>query len=275
MPFFKPEENIEILPPPEPFPSLVMDSEKTDFSDKIIEQESPEIKVIEIDDLTQSFSTKKSGRTGISRADSKKLKAKIKNLEKTAKNSNYAHQFEDDLINETLTEKSEFKKIFSGKKNNNVESLTLPAVDSHFNDFRFAEKEFIQNGFVMDVKTENSRKIKPKEVIEAEEEIKSAIESIKKIERPSFLKKLFGRKSTEASVSVHNEKPIDKNSFIKKCIFDARQALMEYDIESARKFYIEAVQAYNSLTPREQLRYYKEIKEIYFERKNAEELKAI
>lgn len=122
------------------------------------------------------------------------------------------------------------------------------------------------------------QKQKPKELEEAKEEIKSAIEKIKEHEKPSFFKKLFSMKH---KVEEHVEHPIqlqrlpeaDSISVIQNYINGARQALMKFDLQTAKKGYIEAMKVYNSLNPEEQAKVYNEIRDLYFERKSAEELK--
>ena len=118
-------------------------------------------------------------------------------------------------------------------------------------------------------------KAKPKEILEAEEEIKSAIENIKKKEKPSILKRLFSKKPKE-EVEEHlmPELPAaDDISRIQNKINEARQALMKFDLETARKVYIEAMMLYNRISQEDKAKVYQDIKELYFERKSAEELK--
>ena len=118
---------------------------------------------------------------------------------------------------------------------------------------------------------------KPKEIIEAEEEIKSAIENIKWQKKPSLFKRLFVKKKLEpkpAEEHLMQEIPeVDDVSAIQNRIGIARQALMKSDLETAKKRYIEAMELYNKIKPEEQARVYQDIKELYFERKSAEQLK--
>ena len=117
---------------------------------------------------------------------------------------------------------------------------------------------------------------KPKEILEAEEEIKSAIENIKKQERPSILKRLFSKNLKEKTHEKHLmlELPaVDDISKIHSKINEARQALMKFDLETAKENYIEAMRLYNNISPEEKAKVYNAIKDLYFERKNAEDLK--
>lgn len=117
---------------------------------------------------------------------------------------------------------------------------------------------------------------KPKEILEAEEEIKNAIEKIKKEEKPSFLKQLFTKKrKTEEEHKELMPEPAEGNevSVIQNSINKAREALMKFDLETAKKNYIEIIKLYNRIVPEEQAKVYHDINDLYFERKSAEELK--
>ena len=49
---------------------------------------------------------------------------------------------------------------------------------------------------------------------------------------------------------------------------------MSFDLKIARKKYMEAMEIYNKIKPEEQAKVYSDIKELYFERKSAEQLRA-
>ena len=119
---------------------------------------------------------------------------------------------------------------------------------------------------------------KPREIIEAEDEIKDAIGKIKNQEKPSLFKSLFARRKSEqkpAEVQLMQEiREVDDISAIQNRINAARQALMGFDLETAKKKYMEAMEIYNKIRPEEQAKVYQDIKELYSERKSAEQLKA-
>ena len=121
-----------------------------------------------------------------------------------------------------------------------------------------------------------SAKAKPQEVIEAEEEIKTAIQKIKESEKPSLLKRLFAKKvgkGAEVLQPIQDIK-INKVSAIQDSIINARQALMKFDLETAKQNYFEIMKLYNDINPEEQAKVYHDIRDLYFERKSAEQLKA-
>ena len=194
--------------------------------------------------------------------------------------------------------------IKQAKKQKAVE---LPEEVSSFEDLDFGLQkgpeehkiEFPGSLEDFDIESELKQKSKPKEILEAEDEIQNAIEKIKKWdggereererassraqltsskfpEKPSILKRLFSKKVKEEAPEKHImlELPvIDDVSRIQSKISEARQALMKFDLETAKRDYIEIMKKYNNLKPVEQAKVYHDIKDLYFERKSAEELK--
>ena len=121
-----------------------------------------------------------------------------------------------------------------------------------------------------DLKAEEE--ITPKEIEEAEDEITNAIEGVKKQGKKSLFSGLFKKKSSQEQQAMP-EFEEDDLAAIKKMLGNARNALMNLDLESAKNKYMEIMRLYNRLNPEEQARVYHEIKDLYYERKNAEELK--
>ena len=81
-------------------------------------------------------------------------------------------------------------------------------------------------------------------------------------------------KHAEASQSDSGHEEGANMPKIQDMIDGTRQALMNLDLEGARKNYIEVIKIYKTLSPEEQARFYYDIRELYFERKSAEGLKA-
>ncbi|MBI2542016.1 hypothetical protein HYV80_04870 [Candidatus Woesearchaeota archaeon] len=131
------------------------------------------------------------------------------------------------------------------------------------------EFEFPELGYGKNIQPE----AKPKEILEAEEEIKSAIENIKyHEERPSLFKRFLAKKSEPEKIPAIQNK--DDVSAIKDGIAAARESLMKFDLDAAKRSYIEIMRVYNRIGPEAQAKVYNEVKDIYFERKSAEDLKA-
>jgi len=113
---------------------------------------------------------------------------------------------------------------------------------------------------------------KPKELVDAKEEIEAAISKMKAIDKPSFIKKLFS-KPAKTKEKLEPE-AIDSGDIpeIRNRINKIRESLMKFDLEIAKVDYIEIMKIYNSMKPEDQAMVYEEIKEVYFERKSAEQL---
>lgn len=292
--FFKPKSKpSEILPPPHPDsdlelekPSLFEDSkitpvihsqlpENQKFFDEIVNPNKAETfpEEREFKDLVkgveQEPSQKKSGKKGkiLEEMPLKKPKTleKIKPKQKIATLKQMREKNTIEKQNPKM--KKESKKIDEAAEFK--EDLGMQDIDFELpKGFKLPDKleDFHLEGF-----GEEASK-KPAEILEAQEEIKSAIENIKKQEQPSFLKRLFVKKPKQES---NEELPqLDKISVIQNNIKKARDALMRYDMETAKASYLEIMRLYSQIKPEEQARVYNDIKDLYAERKSAEELRA-
>ena len=265
--FFKPKRNYdEILPPPPPSQDRGFEKKPTLF-DEVIKPKKAETfpEEDEFSGLLEGLDGEKPKKSGKKITLKKSITQKKQKIQK---------------IKPAL-----FKKIKTSKK---IKKQEVTGLDKDFDlkgiDFELpkelepSEKEIelpetLDEFDVSDLGRELQQKAeKPKEILEAEEEIKSAIEKIKEHEKPSFFRKLFAKKEEE----VHEEQTalgISDISAIQNKINEARQALMEFDLEKAKKSYIEAMNLYNRVNPEEQAKVYHDIKELYSERKSAEGLK--
>lgn len=248
--FFKPKpESEEILPPPPPFPTM-------DF----LEERSA---IAEIEPGLEKNPSSKPKQTSPKSAEKPKpIKNKIKKSAASPKHPG--------------------KKGALAGEIGFPEEIELPDKIEDFNlgDFNIDDLEKgidiekwgnIAEDFGQETNS------KAKDILEAEEEIKSAIEKIKKQEKPSFFRRLFSKKEKpeEKPEDMAQEIPqADKLSAIQNTISKAREALMKFDLEAAKKDYIEIIKSYKNLQLKEQAKVYNDIKELYFERKSAEELKA-
>ncbi len=111
----------------------------------------------------------------------------------------------------------------------------------------------------------------------AEEEIQKAIEGIKKKEKkPSILGRLFKKKEVKEQametpeVMPSFEEKADEAELIEEKIHKARLALMDFKFDMARKMYIEVMRMYNDMDSKKKSRVYRDIKDLYYERKAAE-----
>lgn len=240
--FFKPKkpDEDELLPPPPPFPSLDIEETPEKSSDEA--EKSDEILSSGFNDLFNDLEEE-------SRQEKKGTEIKPK------------------------------KKLKEKGKPRDIQK-EFPKLDESFD---FPKESELSFGFEDESGDFKEEETKPKELLEAESEISSAIESIKKQQKPSLFRRLFPQKKKvyEASRPKYAKAeaqpaPEHQNAGtprIQDMINNARQALMNLDMESARKNYIESIKIYNTLSPEEKSRFYQDLKELYLERKNAEGLK--
>ncbi|MBI3035712.1 hypothetical protein HYY71_05315 [Candidatus Woesearchaeota archaeon] len=294
--FLKPKlRSEEILPPPPPDFEEEF-KEKPKFFDEIIEPEDaetlPEVK--EFSDLIEGLENKTKPKKEIAGSKKRELLAKkpkiLKKEIKKGVSIKKAQIKKITTIKQAKEKKLQLKKIKTGKKPKSIglpKEINLEHEDVNFElpksleelpkeDFELPEefKEMDLHEDLEDLEFKELEKKtaeKPKEVIEAEEEIKSAIEKIKETEKPSFFKRLFSKKE---NAEEHFAQPaIDGIPAIQDSINKARGELEKFDLEAAKKDYIEVMRMYNNLKPEEQAKVYHDIRDLYFERKSAEELK--
>ncbi|MBI2652936.1 hypothetical protein HYX00_05720 [Candidatus Woesearchaeota archaeon] len=302
--FFKSKHKYdEILPPPPPFPTMEFEEEfkeKPKFFDEVIKPKRAETFPEE-----EEFSELVKGLEGTKPKKSISKKEKIipkkveiakhrKILKKELK------QLKKVIPVKQIKEKklpTRLKAIEKGVKK--PKTVELPKLDELEEDFtsesadfelpkeleELPKKEIELPETLEDLDIEDIGKDlgleqetkKPKEILEAEEEIKSAIEKIKEQEKPSLFKRLFKKKESQEKPSKEQLSPefpdLDEISAIQNKIDETRQALMKLDLETAKRNYIEIMRMYNNIKPEEQAKVYHDIRDIYFERKSAEELK--
>ena len=296
--FFKPKpKSEELLPPPPPFPSMELDDNPADESGMLTETIKPEEAkteglpeerefhnlVKEWDEIIKPLGKKENNDFLANRpfSSNKKLsKGELKQFKKT--------KFKQ------LKEKKTYLKIKSKKGTTKKSNLAdVPGLKGDFDledaDFNLpkelaSEKEIELPDKLEELDIDSFGKElahqteKPKEIIEAENEIKDAIGKIKNQENPSLFRSLFAKRKSEQkpaeAQSIQEIPEVDDVSAIKNKINAARQALMSFDLGTAKKKYVEAMEIYNKIGPEEQSKVYLDIKELYSERKSAEQLKA-
>ena len=293
--FLKPKPKIdEILPPPPPEAEFEEQSKKDKEEPNLFEETTeniPEEK--EFGDLTKDLKkakiTKKQKTPKkitlkkyipVKTTKDKSLQPKKTILKKPIKTvKKEAKKIEAPKSKENLPEDKEFEDLFKEvkalKPKEVKKEIELPETleDLDIEDFG---KDL---GVEKSIDKEQEIKEKPTEILEAEEEIKSAIDKIKKQEKTSFFKRLFSRKekAQEKPIEEHlmPELPeVNQISIIQNSINKAKDALIKFDLEAAKKNYIEIMKIYNTIKPEEQSKVYHDIKDLYFERKSAEGLKA-
>ena len=273
--FFKPRPKpAEIIPPPPDFEEEL--KEKPKFFDEFIKKPKSETFTEEeefnrlVKDLNEGLKPLAKKEEAISKKKTiiKKQKLSKKEIKKSK------------IIMKKRVQSKKLVKIKPIKQAKKQKTdLAEDGLDLENFDFELPKEleqpkvEFPETLEDFDIERESKQKTKPKEILEAEEEIQSAIEKIKKREKPSILKSLFSRKREETSEERLILEPQGNISRIQSKINDARQALMRFDLETAKRSYIEAMRLYNNISPEDKAKVYHDIKELYSERKSAEELK--
>ena len=248
----------ELPPPPPPFPKLNFEDAMQDDSSS----NTADMPQAEFSDLVRSL-------------ESEAESAKAEKIEAVPKAKKLAIRGQkNQKILEAQPSRKEKARLKAKEKAGNIEidgiDLESPSSGTDGSDFAaFDVNDYLNAG-------KASIRQKPKEVLEAQDEIKSAIERIKIRERPSLLKRIFPGKPAEARKD-ENLFPLVKETgdldIVRNKISMAKRAIMNLKLDEARKEYDEMIRVYNSMKPKEQAEVYEGIKEIYLERKNAESLK--
>ncbi len=130
---------------------------------------------------------------------------------------------------------------------------------------------------------------KPNSLKEAREEIKTAIEKIKR-HRPTLMEQVVSKleklkQQDDTRKEGYYQQPFygsanpdiqedasDNILVARNKINESRQFLMRFDLDSAKRTYIEAMSLYKNLSPQEQAKVYMEVSDLYAERKSAERM---
>ena len=293
----------DIIPPPSPTDFEEELKEKPKFFDELIKKPKSET-FIEEEEFNRLINKLNEGEKPLAKKEENisKKKTVIKKQKLSKK------EIKKSKI--IMKKRIQSKRLIKARpiKQAKKQKASLPENDLDFENLDFKlpkeleqpEVQFPETLDDFDAEREFKQKTKPKEILDAEEEIQNAIEKIKKWnageqwngervdtssprisretrpqlpEKPSILKRLFSRKREEAPEERLMLEPQGNIFIIQSKINDARQALMRFDLETAKRSYIEVLRLYNNMTSEEKVKVYHDIKELYSERKSAEELK--
>src|SRR3989344_5559724 len=294
---FKPKsKDIDILPPPPPFPTLDFEEEPKGISkpvefDKLKQDFSQNVTEFHelLDGLDKSHPKNKkisAKQKKLSKKELKRLrKLKQKKEAKSLKKSEEKHVEDIDHVEKLwLQDFDDFQDLgidnLGLEMGNDLKKPKKGKSSKKENEIKFPDTLDELDLDYVKPSAETKTRQKPKEIEDAEKEILSAIESIRKQEKRSFFSRLFSTNFKPKDYEQDARIEIKQNavqeydiSRIQKNISDARDALMNSNLEAAKRKYIEAMQIYNQIKPEEQAKVYNDIKNLYSERKNAEELK--
>ncbi|MBI2654551.1 hypothetical protein HYX02_07150 [Candidatus Woesearchaeota archaeon] len=280
--FFKKPKQEDLLPPPPPFPSLELE-EKPEFFDETIkpfkeqkEESFPEVQEFGnlIEDLKKETKVKK---TKLDKKEKIKKKIEIKKPKIQKSRESEKIQVRKAKGIESGIEFPELGGSLDKELDIELpEELKEPEQGMELPDTLGTEEiELPEKLEELGIEQELMPETKPKEILEAEEEIKSAIERIKGQEKPSFFKSLFAKKKEPEKMLEPMPEISETNGItaVQNSINKAREALIKFDLDTAKRSYADVMKMYNKLKPEKQAKVYHEIKELYLERKSAEELK--
>ncbi|GEM_PF-2771458 len=301
----KPKADDFIAPPPEISPEE--DDAKPKFFDEIEEPPKfsapPEIDefsalVKQLDD-EMAPSKQKVGKK--KRISSKNEKAFVKVLPKKVKMHVSAPKNKKSNVKTQISKpkgrKSNLKKqvTLSKNKKSRKNEFEIEGLDEDFDDknLDFGLPKSLETyqdvnlpdrleEFNFDSLETYSQKETPKELEEARNEIKSAIDGIKKQENPAFFKRWLSKKQEVNEKLLVKENygqpipkmPVDGVSVIRDEIAKAKGCVSGFELESAKNIYIEVMRMYSTLSHEQKSEVYEDIKELYFERKSAERMKS-
>ena len=276
--FFKPKsESIDILPPPPPFPSMELEEGGTQL---LAGPQEAKTEISEDDELNDLL-------TGLDKEFVSQTLAKEPKQTKAAK-------IKEEIIPRQKLSKKELNKLKKLQRKEAKQPKTKKTEEHEDlrdfgllgNDFESSEPKSSLEGYNefpgalgdLDIDYISSQEkmepeIKDEALDEAQEEIKNAIESAGKQNKQPLFKKIFGKNERPTAITQAERENIDSVSKIRNKIGMARDSLMDINVEAAREYYIEIMEIYNQISPKEQAKVYNDIKELYFERKSAEQLR--
>jgi len=282
--FRKSYGDLDIFPPPPPFPNI--ENGSMDGNRKI----GKETKNGGKNDLEKLGKSQIKDEKRKRRLEKEKLREKLKVKKREARRKGVFDFFHILGLAKTEQEKEEIEK-------QREESIKLKIISKSMGEEerkrsekerqkklelkrKRKEEKIISRGLKIP-KTERIEEDigKSKEIVEAEDEIQEAIEGIKgvKKKKSNFIKSLFKKreKPVEEIVEIPGIMPrtydkIDGIELVEGKIHKARLALMDFKFDDAKRIYIETMKIYNDLDPKDKSRAYQDIKDLYYERMNAE-----
>lgn len=254
-------EDLDILPPPPPFPDIGIDKKPNDSAEeawKRGKQKSEGDRRTKMEFERQKSIDKKLEEQRRKQEEiQKKLLEKQKNIE----------------LPKPEQKKSFFGKLF-GKKDEEFE-MELEELE----EIKPWPKEPIKDISEINLpEMEIEESVKPVDLEKAQEEIRKSIESMQREKREPSIGRLFRKKEKE-KVTEKIETPevmprtfdkIDHVQEIEERVHKARMCLMDFKFGDAKKAYMEIMRLYNSLSQKDRYKVYQDIRDLYYERKSAE-----
>lgn len=273
----KNSDELDILPPPPPFPDIEKEYERVKEAKK-----TP--KSVE----KQKQEEQKKRKNGGEKAREKKVFnffrgiGLVKKEKKQMESWRKREEREKGLLVEQKKPKNPILgDIFIRKKEEDELDKELEELEK---EGSLLEKERIKPAIkdmpeleIPDIEMLEKGLEKPGEVVKAEEEIQRAIRGLKgKKKGPYIVKGLFKKKKQiRDEVEIPEVMPrtydkIDHVLIIEEKIHKTRLALMDFKFDEAKKVYMDVMRIYNNLERKKKDKVYQDIKDLYYERKSAE-----
>ena len=278
-------EDLDILPPPPPFPDIGIKKPK---------DAAEEEWKIEKEERGKRLKVEKQKKYSIKKEAGPEIPHLIRSVEKNVMEFPKLEQ-----------KKSFFGKLF-GKKDEELEN-ELEGLEEIVPEPGLAAKEFpelripkakgkrpkalgkvkpIQDIFQAELPEVEFEEKELDGIKESEDEIKKAIDGMKERSRAPIIGRLLKRKEEQPKEQISDinepwkiETPevmprtfekIDHVQEIEERVHKARMCLMDFKFDDAKRIYMEIMKLYNSLSQKDRYKVYQDIGDLYYERKSAE-----
>jgi len=264
---FGKSNDLDILPPPPPFPDIGMEDKE------IVEPKIPKKK----EEISKKRKLEIEGREKEKRKEELKFRQKQEKTQKKLEKEKPMSEPESEIpkakgqilsrIDDRKIQKPERKTIF-GKFFGKKEKIEL---DKELGDLEKLNVKEETNGKKLEIPV-----FEFPEIEKNKKEIQKAISGLKVKKRSFIPKNLFKKKErVEGRIETPEVMPrtYDKIDYVEEIevkMHKARLALMDFKFEEAKSVYIEIMRMYNQLESKKRLKVYQDIKDLYYERKSAE-----
>jgi len=292
---FRKSDDLDILPPPPPFPEIGKDEKELRAAERIREKEEKK----RAKELEQKRKEEEKRKLEERRRKDKLREGKKKKvfdffhglgLVKTEKEKNEIRKIEERKRRDIQKQKElEFKRRTEEERTRQKEierqqrqdekrkqkELSLKRKEEEKRgkeDTHFVGKQKLEIPELEEIEKEIERP----DLASAEEEIQKAIQGMKIKKRPSIVKRLWKKKEkVKEKIETPEVMPrtydkIDYVELIEEKMHKARLALMNFKFDDAKRIYIEVMRMYNDLEQKKKAKVYEDIKDLYYERKSAE-----
>ncbi|MEK6949974.1 MAG: hypothetical protein AABX34_07150 [Nanoarchaeota archaeon] len=291
-------EDLDILPPPPPFPDIGIGKKPKDAAEEEWKIEKGERGKRLKSEKQEKYPIKKEARAKIPQVIRSAKKNGMEFPELEQKKSFFGKLFgkKDEELEMELEELGEIRP--EPKKELKLIPKELPELKIPEIKVKVPKPKKEKIGPIEDIseiklpKLEIEEGINSVDLEKAEEEIRKSIESMQGKERTSIIGGLFKRKEksrkepliSEVADAGKIETPevmprtfdkIDHVQEIEERMHKARMCLMDFKFDDAKRIYIEIMGLYSNISQKDRYKVYQDIRDLYYERKSAEKFSKI